>query len=577
MVHGLNPLYSTAMGYPHGVNLLANTSDVAVGVVLAPITWAFGPIATLNVALTIAPALSALAMFVLLRRWTSWALASFVGGLLYGFSPMVLSNFTDAHVNVTTLVIPPLVVVCLDELLGRQARRPIATGVLLGTLLAVQFFLGTEYLLIMVMLGVIGVACVILHARMKSPLAYEVRAPAVITGFKAAGVTGAVLLAYPAWFALMGPSNLPGPIWGGSLNQFASNFRWYFFAPHGGPGASFGYGGLYLTDQYLGFGLLSVLVCGIAIWRRDRRLWLFAALGVVAIALALGAADQVFGVFPLVENIVPSRFNMVVYFCAAVTLGIILDHVHQDVDVRASGGGSESRRHGARTRAAGFAAAIAALLVATLAVGPIVAYWSHGLPIATRPVVLPAWFKDASVQIGSHQVLLVLPYSVSQESPMTWQALDDMRFSMVDEGGPGGAPMRGGKERKAETILSIISSPAIDNVGYSAEVKIVTPEKIASVRDALAAWGVTTVVIPDALNLPYYDVVPSDAAAAALITAAVGRQPSYQRGAWVWSNVRRVGPTILISAGGFAECVDAGSPHGAGVSAATRCVVGFHK
>ena len=80
------------MGYPHGVNLLANTSSVAIGVALAPITWIFGPIATFNVALFLSPVLSALAMFILVRRWVTWMPAAFVAGLLYGFSPFVSAN-----------------------------------------------------------------------------------------------------------------------------------------------------------------------------------------------------------------------------------------------------------------------------------------------------------------------------------------------------------------------------------------------------------------------------------------------------------------------------------------------------
>ena len=65
--HGLSPFSSTAVGFPGGVNLPANTSVLAIGVALAPVTWLFGPIASMNVALTLAPALSASAMFVLLR------------------------------------------------------------------------------------------------------------------------------------------------------------------------------------------------------------------------------------------------------------------------------------------------------------------------------------------------------------------------------------------------------------------------------------------------------------------------------------------------------------------------------
>ena len=38
-----------------GVNLLANTAEVGLGVPLAPVTWLFGPVASLNVALTSAP------------------------------------------------------------------------------------------------------------------------------------------------------------------------------------------------------------------------------------------------------------------------------------------------------------------------------------------------------------------------------------------------------------------------------------------------------------------------------------------------------------------------------------------
>ena len=132
--HGLNPLYSTAMFHPSGVNLLANTSELAIGVVLAPVTWLLGPVATLNVAVTLAPVLSALAMFVLLRRWVSWAPAAFVGGLFYGFSPFILVSLIDGHLMIGMAVVPPLVVLCLDELLFRQRRRPVVTGVLLGLL-----------------------------------------------------------------------------------------------------------------------------------------------------------------------------------------------------------------------------------------------------------------------------------------------------------------------------------------------------------------------------------------------------------------------------------------------------------
>ena len=140
--HGLNPLYSTYLFHPSGINLLSNTAEVGLGVVLAPVTWLFGPIATLNVALTLSPFLSALAMYVLLRRWVSWAPAAFVGGLLYGFSPFVVISLTDAHLMLGHRRRAPLLVLCLDELFVRQRWRPWVTGLAIGVLALVQFSSG---------------------------------------------------------------------------------------------------------------------------------------------------------------------------------------------------------------------------------------------------------------------------------------------------------------------------------------------------------------------------------------------------------------------------------------------------
>jgi hypothetical protein len=94
MTHGVNLLYSTFMNHPTGVNLVANPGVFALSLPLAPVTWLFGPVASLNVAFTLAPVLSALVMFLLLRRWVSWAPAAFFGGIFYEFCPMILVSLT---------------------------------------------------------------------------------------------------------------------------------------------------------------------------------------------------------------------------------------------------------------------------------------------------------------------------------------------------------------------------------------------------------------------------------------------------------------------------------------------------
>ena len=46
VTHGDNPLVTDFANYPHGVNLLDNTSVPLLGLFGAPITWAWGAIAT---------------------------------------------------------------------------------------------------------------------------------------------------------------------------------------------------------------------------------------------------------------------------------------------------------------------------------------------------------------------------------------------------------------------------------------------------------------------------------------------------------------------------------------------------
>ena len=121
----------------------------------------FEPVAGLNVGLALAPVLSALFTFVLIRRWVSWMPAAFVGGLFYGFSPFIIVNLTNAYLMTAMVAIPPLIVLCLDDLFFRQRRRPIVIGVFLGLLVALQFFIGTEVLIIMAISAVLGIAVLV--------------------------------------------------------------------------------------------------------------------------------------------------------------------------------------------------------------------------------------------------------------------------------------------------------------------------------------------------------------------------------------------------------------------------------
>ncbi len=583
IAHGLSPFFTTAVGFPGGVNLPANTSVLAIGVVLAPVTWLFGPVASMNVALTLAPALSATAMFVLLQRWVSWAPASFFGGLFYGFSPFVLVSLADAHLMLGMAFVPPLVVACLDELLVRRRRRPAATGVLLGLLIVVQFFIGTEVLLIMAVTAGIGIVMVAVYAALSHPAVLRQAARHVAVGFGAAVLTAGVLLAYPTWFALAGPAHLSGLVWPPHYAGYEGNAVRNFLVPTPALSTGFfgsamsrvvgGSQGPILSSQYVGIGAVAVVVIGTVIWRRDRRLWLFGAVALVSAVLSLGARHrsflpwQFFAHLPLFENITPGRFVLMTYLAVAVSSGVIIDHCRTAVARR-----RHPARHARAERSPGvwrrFRAAVVATMVAAVVLVPSAVYLSASLPFTTQPVLLPTWLKTVAPHLHGRQVLLILPapFAVTQTA-MTWQAVDRMAFSMVGQGGPAGVLARAGTERAGQSAI------ANATFFFSPTQAITGPDAVAT-RQALHGWGVTMVVVPDQPGLPAYERIRSVTAAAALMTAATGRLPAHRADAWVWTGVDRGRRWEPPSTDELSRCLAGLGYDGArAIEAATSCVV----
>jgi hypothetical protein len=567
MSHGLNPLYSTHLFHPGGVNLLSNTAEIGFGIVLAPVTWAFGPIVTLNVALTLSPALSALTMYVFLRRWVSWSSAAFVGGLLYGFSPFVIVSLTDAHLMLGMAAVPPLVVLCLDELLARQRWRWWITGLAIGVLALVQFSVGSELLVMTAIAAAIGAGLVVVYAAVLRRDVLVARASYAFRATGAAVASSLLLLAWPAWFALDGPAHLSGNVWGSSLLSYGGNSFRFFVHPmapsdkvtaltrHVG-----GYQAPSLSGQYFGIGLLAVLAVGLVIWRRDRRLCLLASVGAVCTLLSLGLSFhgwtlwRLFVRGPLMENVIPSRFVLFTYLCAAAMLGIIIDHV---------------RRAAAGRPPLGVGRAIlgwcGGLVVAAVAVVPIASYFADGLPLTAVPVHLPAWFATVAPDLPSNQVLLVFPFAFRQ-SNMTWQAVDRMRYAMVGGGGPNSLLSRAGREQAGDRYLA--------NLSFAGGSQEIVPGEVAAVRSALDGWGVTGIVLPDPKGLAEYARTAAVRSIVVLTTAATGHVPRYRAHAWVWSGVDRAGPLLNPTTAQLSLCA-AGTADGsvASIQASAACIL----
>jgi len=562
LAHGHNLFYSTALFHPTGINLLSNTGVLSIGVPLAPVTWLFGPVATLNVASTLGPALTALAMFWLLRRWVRWTPAAFAGGLVFGFAPFAIANLAVAHLNTEVLVLVPLIVACLDELLVRQRRRPAVGGVALGLLVVAQFFLSTEMLAIVAICAAVGLLILVSYAVVWNRAGLGRRTTHALRGLGVALLVMGALLAYPLWFTFAGPAHLSGLVWptlqpgtGGIVLGDLWHLRFMnqpavaLFAGYQGPALPQG--------EYLGPGLLIVVATGLVIWWRDKRLWFFAGLGVVTLWLSLDVKNRywvpwrVLAHIPLLQNVTVARFFAATTLCAAIAVAVVVDRTHEAVARFLAGAASApparhtSKHH--RPVAAAAAATVALAVIAVVTI-PMATAIGTNIPLTVGSVAVPRWFVDIGPHLGAGQVVLTYPPPVTVGSAMTWQAVDSLQFALATGAGPESIPARAGSERAGLDVITsaseIFSTPAPATV-----------RNIDAVRHALAGWGVTLVVVPDPTVLvPHYDRTSSTASALGLFTAALGRAPRFRDDAWVWTDVQTPGHRIPISPQALARC-----------------------
>ena len=86
-----------------------------------------------------------------------------------------------------------------------------------------------------------------------------------------------------------------------------------------------------------------------------------------------------------------------------------------------------------------------------------------------------------------------------------------------------------------------------------------TPAQFEAVRHALAVWQVNTVVIATEPGAPRPEQGHDPTYAAAFMTAALGRQPTIEAGAWVWNNVQlALTQSLVLPAGTLTACTGGG-------------------
>jgi dolichyl-phosphate beta-glucosyltransferase len=578
--HGHQLLFSNWLFHPTGFNLLNDTSAPAITLVLSPVTLLWGPVTAINVASTLVPVVTALSMFWLLQRWVRWAPAAFVGGLAYGFSAAVIVQLSFGWLNLACTALLPLMVACLDELLIRQRARPVRVGAALAVLVAVEFFVSTEVVLLATVSAVVATVLVVGYAALRHPYELRRRARYALVGLGATAVVGAVLLAYPVWFFMAGPAHLGGMVWSsdvpGNLGNTIGNLWTHFgqYGPISAPElakevpALGGYRGpASPSPSYLGPGVLVVVIVGIIVWRKDRRLWLFGSLGVITVAMSLrvGAGRwapwSLVHHLPLFDNVVQSRFDAVFGLCAAVMVAVVVDRSRTGV-----GEWLEHRRAGWTTGAGWWAGAVGAA-VALAALIPVIAVLAPNLPLTLQPVTVPRWFLTTADHLPPGQVLATYPFATADsQAPIPWQAIGGMHFAMAGGGGPAGTVARAGDHGVAFAVLRSASVPLLPP-------PVLTAPNLTAVRSALRAWGVTMVVVPNDTGLPTFLIARGTGYGVAFFTAVLGSAPTYQNGAWVWTGITHRPAATAVPSAAFSACVARPAGSSAGDDPWAACVL----
>lgn len=566
LIHGHNPFLSHAIyAGQGGVNLLANTSWIAGSLLFAPVTWLFGPVATFNVVVTLAPVASGWCCFLAVRQFSRFVPGQIVAAAFYGFSPLIVSSSPVGHVAQIWLVYPPLAFLCLYDLCVTRRHRPVLVGFGLGVLTVVQFFTSTEVLTISVLVGGIGLTVAAILAPGFTGLRYR----HVLVGLLTAAGIVAVFLAYPVWFALDGPRHivgypLPGPRVGVPISGVLSPgpyvhrplslLRIAGYAGNGGP-----------DESYVGVAVLAFLAVSSLVWFRERLAWVVLVVGVLSWSFSLATARawmpwRLLMHVPLVSQIGPDRFTVVTSLAAALLLALSADR-WWCVIVR-----NFTRRptpHAARNLGI-MGALLTAVTVATVV--PVGAAYSF--PIRTQNKLVPLWFSQVAPRLTPGTVVLPYPYpSMLAQQAMGWQAVGGMGIGIT--GGGGFVPGRDG--RHSEAISPLGGAVSVLNA-LSQNVLIPLPsatsDTVRLVRGSLQHWGVDVVVVPmgDEGRDPTYAV--------GFLTAVLGRLPRVQAGAWVWYGLGDRSPVAIGRSALFActsrdmsnndipSCVlAAGSPH----------------
>jgi len=350
VLHGDFSLLTDRLNAPDGVNLMVNTTVIALGALFAPVTLLFGAPTTFAVLAVLTLGLTAVGFYLLFRKVLgAHRLAAALGGGFCGFAPGMISQ-NNAHLHMTALWLVPVIVWAAIEIAraadpedprnaarGRRGWLRIAVfGVVLAATVSVQVFVGEEVLFLTALTLVV---MTVVYAAARPSYAWRVLPGALVGLAIAVGVAFAAL-AYPLWLQFSGPQSVPNGVF--SPHFFSADLASFWaYSPLSWAttdGAERLTTGPAEYNTFLGWALIAV-TAGCVIWLIRKPLVLAsAAAAVVMAALSLGPDVVVNGTrtdttgpyqlllgVPVIDGALPMRFALALIPLIATILVVAAD------------------------------------------------------------------------------------------------------------------------------------------------------------------------------------------------------------------------------------------------------------
>jgi hypothetical protein len=321
--HLSNPFADLPAHVPGGPELFAGTAGVGSTLPLAPVTLLLGPQVAYALWMTLAFAGTAVTTYWVLSRYlVKSRAAAFVGALVCAFAPAVLWHANGQPSYVTNFLVPLIVIRAIRIAHGRMLRN----GVLLGLLVAWQFLINPEVLVLTLLAGGTAALC---YWRMGG------RTDGTVPrGLGVALLTAAVLIAAPLSSISIGRES-------GARGEDLTTYALYWrdsLAGYYTAGKSIG-----SIEQNSWLGLSLLILAGllpVLIWRHSRPARVVIVTGGVFAVLGLGATIYLngqstripgpwwlLGKVPVLSAIPATRLALVTVACVGLALALAGDRL----------------------------------------------------------------------------------------------------------------------------------------------------------------------------------------------------------------------------------------------------------